>query len=138
MSRRTFVLIELAFLGTILLCDCTAPGVLVIYIQLLTGWASFLSRVAPHIDVDWPSVILASGCLAGLVVGLHFFCAWLYREITTRKAMRDLEFIPYAATLRVWKWKTTFAMVGIVLLLFIAGIAAVGGIHQFVWLRTRQ
>jgi hypothetical protein len=40
--------------------------------------------------------------------------------------------------LRVWKWKTTFAMVGIVLLLFIAGIAAVGGIQQFVWLRTRQ
>jgi hypothetical protein len=144
-SRRTFVRIEIGFLLTILawITATNCAGIpdpfttvfMLAYFYLVVGWSLFLARVLPQVAVDWWSFGLAGACLTGLVVGLHLFCVWLHREITMRKASPE----PFAeqALPSIWRLRTTLSMIGLVVCLFVAGIAAVGGVHQLVWLRTR-
>jgi hypothetical protein len=146
-SRRTFIKLEIAFLLAIpvwaAVTGCIGLGpdpfsmvYLIAYFYLTTGWAFFLSRVAPSVEVDWPGVGIAVVSLLGLAFGLHFFCAWLYREIAKKSigearsrratsAVAQLEVSDNAE--RPWH----------LVLVFVAGISAVGGVHQLVWLRTR-
>jgi len=148
-SRRTFVILEIAFLllipAWIVVTSCAGlpPGpfvdvFVIAYFYLVTGWAFFLSRVVPNVVVDWFSLGLAGACLVGLACGLHFFCAWLHREISSRKAALDPETQPELLPRGSWRVRTTLSIIGIVVLMFVAGIAAVGTVHQFVWLKTRS
>ena len=148
MSRRTFVRIEIAFLLAILAwlgfwaCAGIPPDPFttvfaLAYFYLVVGWALFLERVLPLVVIDWFSLGLAAACLTGLVCGMHYFCVWLHREITLRKAAFELDPEQERPPLQAWKLRTTLAIIGIVVLMFVAGIAAVGTVHQLVWLRTR-
>jgi len=147
-SRRTLVKIEIAFILTIpawiVVVNCAGiPAdpfttvVILAFFYLLAGWALFLARVWPHVAIDWFNLGLAGACLAGLVCGLHFFFVWLHREITLRKPAHELESKKERQAQRTWKLRTTLSIIGIVVLMFVAGIAAVGTVHQLVWLRTR-
>jgi hypothetical protein len=149
MSRKRVIWIEIAFISAVPVwatflgfCAGLAPDpfstvYLLSYFHLLTGWAVFLWRVVPNVAIDWFGVVLALASLAGLAGGMHYFCVWLHREIALKKNARD----PKAAETRVvpgiWRLRSTLSILGIVVLLFVAGIAAVGSVHQLVWLRTR-
>ena len=103
MTRKTFVKLEISLLVAIplgafvLACANLEPEpfttmFFIAWYYLLTGWATFLSRVLPVVVVDWFSVGVAGVCLIGLTFGLHGFCDWLYREIRTRKAAQRIGF----------------------------------------------
>ena len=148
MSRSTFVKYEIAFLLTIPIwavvsgCAGLAPDpfttvYFIAYFYLVTGWALFLLRVLPNIVVDWFSLGIAGASLVALVCGLHFFCHWLYREIARKLALQQLGPDDELPSLPIWRFRTTLGIVGLVVLMFVAGISAVGSVHQLVWFRTR-
>lgn len=108
--------------GVFLCCLCSGE---LVFIELpgtlLLGWVPFLQRVAPEIGVDVGGVITGLVSLAAFTIGLHAFLAWLHRE--TR-----------APTSASWRWRWTLSIVGVIVLMFAAGISAVGLTHQSYWL----
>lgn len=147
MTRKTFVKLEIAFLlaiplgAFVLACANLEPEpftslYFIAWYYLVTGWASFLSRVLPVVVVDRFSLGVAGVSLIGLTFGLHRFCDWLHREIRTRKAAHQTEPREEDGAIQTWRFRSTLSILGIVLLMFVAGISAVGGVHQLIWLKT--
>src|SRR5438067_1955146 len=123
---RAFTLIELIVVLVILfvlvgLCGVGWPGDLLF--NLVAGWGWYLARVAGQVRVNWIGVLTALVCLALLSLGLHGFCRWLYGR-------------PAAPEGRLWRKRWTASLLGAVVLMFVAGIAAVGVTHQTAWLLT--
>jgi prepilin-type N-terminal cleavage/methylation domain-containing protein len=85
-------------------------------LTLVLGWIPYLARVIPKLNPDPWTVGTAVGCLAGVTVGSHYFLRWL--------AGRAVH----------WPWERTLRCVGLIVLMFVAGIAVVGMIHQTSWL----
>jgi hypothetical protein len=69
-------------------------------------------------------------CLAALSWGLHIFLSWLHAQV--RNAKPENTGVPSAPWLPRW----TLSILGIVVLLFVAGIAATGITHQTAWLMS--
>lgn len=88
--------------------------------ELAAGWVFYLDRVA--VAVSPAGLAAAAVCLAGLAVGLHLFLAWLYRRAQPSDPARG------------WRPRWTGAVLGVLLLAVVAGIAAVGVVHQTAWL----
>lgn len=108
------------------------------YLLLLVGWILFLGRVVPVLTIDWFSVGLCAACVLGLACGMHFMLRWLTGEIAKKKSAQSQAPIEEEAPRATWKIQSTLALLGIFVLMFVAGTAAVGGVHQLVWLRTRS
>jgi prepilin-type N-terminal cleavage/methylation domain-containing protein len=122
--RHAFTIIELLVVIAIvlILCTCLAgDGAFQMLFALLVGWINYPIRLAQERAVDWPSVLTCAGCLVGLTLGMHYFGRWF---ASTRPA-------PTA-----WPWSRTLRLVSLALLMFIAGIAAIGVTHEVVWLAT--
>lgn len=96
---------------------------------LVLGWVVYVFRVIPQTSIDWGGVATAALCLLGLVGGLHWFLRWLYGQMR-KPGEPDLQPAP------TWKLRWTLALVALVVLMFVAGISAVGLSHQTVWLAT--
>ncbi len=108
--------------GACLFCLCNIgvlPGTLVFYTAF--GWMGFLGRVIPQLTVNWVGVITAIVCVLALAVGLHHFLRWSFRQAQPEQR---------------WALRWTLSILGVVVLMFVAGIAAVGVSHQAVWLAT--
>jgi hypothetical protein len=129
-SRRTERILIAIVLFT---CACGLLACLGIYIpgiefpfHLAVGWIPFLGRVLPQLRVRWDVAVSTAVYLVLLVVGAHLFLRWLYRET------RD----PAAGSgeRRRWRLRWTLGGLAVVLLMFVAGTAAVGIVHQSVWL----
>jgi len=85
----------------------------------LIGWASFIRRVLPKIQVNWSGVGLLLPLLA-LIAGLgHSFCSWLWRGSGRQEP---------------WKFRWTTSGIGVIVLMFAAGMAFTGIVHQTGWL----
>jgi hypothetical protein len=67
-------------------------------------------------------------CVTGLAVSLHWFLRWF------AAALPRAEEAPEGG--RVWPVRGTLAILGVVMLMFVAGLAAVGVTHQTAWLVT--
>jgi hypothetical protein len=93
---------------------------------LVAGWAMYLYRVVPELRVSWSGVATAAVCLALLAVRLHRFLRWLY---AARPPGTE-------GPARAWPRRWTAALLGVLVLMFVAGIAAVGVTHQTAWLAT--
>jgi prepilin-type N-terminal cleavage/methylation domain-containing protein len=120
--RRAFTLIELLVVIAIiavLLALVNADAM----VAFLIGWVRYPLRLMSERSVDWPAVILCAACLAGLTVGVHGFGRW---------------FAGSRPQPTVWPWSRTFKLIGLMLLMFSAGIAAIGVTHQIVWLATTK
>lgn len=78
--------------------------------NLTFGWMFYLYRVLPEIHVDGDGVLTAVVCLGALAFGLQRFLDWPTRRIGT--------------------------VLGLIVLMFVAGIAVVGIGHQTAWLMT--
>ncbi len=89
--------------------------------HLLWGWLYFSCQVLPQISINWQ--MLGAVCAILFVWGLQKTGQWFVR--TTAQAERQI--IP-------WTWRTTFVSSLTVALLFVAGTAMVGAMHQILWL----
>jgi hypothetical protein len=86
-------------------------------VVLLFGWVMFLVRVLPRAELDRGSVLVGVVAMLLLVVGVQGFGrSW--------------------STARSWKWRWSLSGVGLVAVLFAAGTALVGIVHQIGWLAT--
>lgn len=121
MSTRT----AFTILGIIvaLLAITVLQQQMVIAWHLLVGWIAYLQRTLPQITLNREALLGAAACLIGVIILTHWLGRWLYREMSS-----DLP------EHRRWRlgW-TTLIVVG-VMLMFVAGIAAVGVAHQSAWL----
>lgn len=85
---------------------------------LVFGWVPFLGRVLPEVKPDGPTVAVGAAAVLLLGAGVH----------RVGRGWRGPD--------HPWKVRWTVAAVGAVILLFAAGIAAVGVVHQVGWLAT--
>jgi prepilin-type processing-associated H-X9-DG protein len=75
----------------------------------------------------WDIAASASVCIVTLVIGSHLFLHWLYRQTAAEGMSLDT---------RRWPWRWTLSGAGLILLMFSAGIGAIGVVHQTAWLAT--
>ncbi|MEW4570091.1 DUF1559 domain-containing protein [Tautonia sp. JC769] len=97
-------------------------------IALTMGWVFFLNRVVPEVTIARDGVITGLLCLIGFVVGAHALLAWFARQ----RGAGD------TGESRPWPVRWTAAMTGTLLVMFVAGIAATGIVHQVGWLLTSR
>lgn len=130
MMQKAFTLIELLVVIAIIaiLLGLLGVGFVEVPIQLVIGWIVFLIRSIQEMSVDWDGIVIGFVCTALLVVGVHSFGAWLTRHRAAN--------LPVDAPKPEWKWGVTYALVGVVALMFVAGISAIGITHQSYWLMT--
>ncbi len=93
-------------------------------VLLLCGWILYLGRVLPHVRFSPSGWFTFAVCLALFATGLHLVVS---RQIRSARASRS-ESEP------AWSAASTARLIGLILVLFIAGIAIVGVVHQLAWL----
>jgi hypothetical protein len=120
MSKSTIVA-GLAVLGCVCLLCPISSWLVEVPLEIAIGWTIYLYRVLPQVEVHWPAVLTGAACLAGFAAGLHGLLRWLTRSRN-----------PFG----IWPLPRTWAIAGLILLLFVAGIATVGVTHQTGWLLT--
>jgi hypothetical protein len=128
--KRTILWVILLGIPLGLCCLCLPlglPGIDVLE-DVILGPLLFLARVVPEITVNRGGVATAGVCLVGLAFGLHWFLGWVARH---RPQGED-----QGARSPAWRVRWTAAILGVVILMFVAGIAAVGMTHQTAWLLT--
>ena len=91
---------------------------------LIGGWIAFLTRVIPAVHVRWDLVWSTAVYAVLLLVGSHYFLRWLYHEMSAAST-------PPRGN---WRWRWTASLFALVMLMFVAGTAAVGVVHQTAWL----
>ncbi|HEV3121484.1 MAG TPA: H-X9-DG-CTERM domain-containing protein [Isosphaeraceae bacterium] len=100
--------------------------------SLLVGWWRFLGRVGPRVHVHLDGVFTALFCLVFLAIGTHRFLCWFCRHIPTHGQA------PICIK-RSWPVRRTAALLALVMLMFVTGLAAIGITHQLGWLlRSRR
>lgn len=87
---------------------------------LVFGWIPFMGRVGPAVSPDGPTVWVALSALLLFAAGVH----WIGRS---RRGGAGR-----------WTVRSTAAVVSGVIVLFAAGIAMVGIVHQVGWLAARE
>jgi hypothetical protein len=97
-----------------------------VVLYLVLGWAFHLARLGPQVRIDWPGVATCVVCLVGFSLGLHFFLGWFYRNFGASGTGGENH--------RRWSLRWTAALVGLIVILFVSGIAVVGVTHQVGWL----
>jgi hypothetical protein len=123
-------------LGVLLVClfliVSLCAGMLFVFEAPLTlafGWPRYLWRVIPQLHPDPWSVLTGLVCFVGLTFGSHAFLRWLYGAWGTAEKSESQEQKP-----RHWPWNRTLQLVGLVVLMFVSGIAVTVMIHQTGWL----
>lgn len=86
---------------------------------LLVGWIPFIGTVVPQVSWNVAALVTAAICGTGFLLGTHAMGRWWWTSASRPTA---------------WKAGWTVAIAGGVLLLFTAGIAVIGAIHQITWL----
>ncbi len=90
--------------------------------ELAFGWVKYLGRVVPRLNPDLAVIATAAACLLVVTLGGHAFLRWLYAATGPGPEPRR------------WPWKWTLLLVGLVVLMFVSGIAVTGMAHQTGWL----
>lgn len=124
MTRRARILVWIlsCFAVWFVLAACVGiqvPGIEVVF-YLVVGWVAYLVRVVPQVRVRWDvagSFVVYCGAF---LVGSHVFLRWLRREM--------------APAAPAWRVRWTASAFALVVLMFAAGIGAVGVVHQTAWL----
>lgn len=88
-------------------------------VRLLTGWVTFLPERLPKATVNWGGVGMLLVCAAVTAAFAHNFCSWFWRGTGHETH---------------WQPRWTGAGLGVLILLFISGMAVTGVAHQVGWL----
>ena len=105
--------------------------------ELAIGWAAFLERSFRRLTVNWPGVATAALCAILLVMGGHPFLRWLAGSLRSgsRADVADATATKGGETAAAtWPLKRTVQLLVVFMLLFIAGTAFIGLVHQVAWL----
>ena len=97
-------------------------------ILLLFGWLSFLPDVIPRLELNVAGVITAFVALTLVMLGSHWLILWL------RSGAPAVEVTDASAATPRWRWRSTFSLVALLLLVCIAAIAMISIVHQSTWL----
>ena len=92
-----------------------------IALNLAFGWGVYLWRVVPLTTVNMMGMATAAVCLVLLGLSTHSFLVWVCRSSG-----------------RTWKPRWTTSLLAMVILMFVAGIAATGVTHQVGWLLSSK
>jgi prepilin-type N-terminal cleavage/methylation domain-containing protein len=127
MRPARFTLIELLVVLAIIaiLIALLEESIFEFGFALLAGWVTFPIRVVPQIRADLWSVGTFVVCLVGLVVGSQLFLGRLSREVQQARGV---------GSVRPWPLSWTLTLVALVVMMFVAGVSAVGVGHQVGWL----
>jgi len=106
------ILLVLALLG---------PWLIQIPLLLIFGWFGFLRDNLTALQPNPRLLTEALLCVIALGAGSHYFCRWLYAAM-----------VPDGAG--AWRARWTVMGVGLLFLLFAAGIGIIGLTHQAAWL----
>lgn len=128
--RKGFTKIELLVVIAICLILLGLVGFLlpaVLLFHLAFGWVFYFYRVLPQVRFSGVGFLTAAICMGTLAIGLQWFFRWFVRQMPSDVAETD------SSTL-YWPPRRTGVILGLVMILFIAGIAVVGIGHQVGWL----
>ncbi len=115
---RLGFLILIAFFVLLVLVMMSEAMILVPW-TILTGWITVVGDVIPRMTWNWEMIATWLVCLVVFVTGFHWFAGWMYRHRS-----------PEAR----WPWRWSLSVTMSVILLFCAGIAVIGLVHQSTWL----
>jgi hypothetical protein len=130
MRKGRITLIELLVVFgiiAVLLALCGAGFLMEVPFTLAAGWIFYLVRVVPQTTWNWSGFFTALICLITLAFGLQWFLRWFYQQLQAKRGN---------PTPRDWSWSWTLRILGLVVLMFVAGISAIGVTHQTAWLVT--
>jgi hypothetical protein len=102
---------------------------------LLFGWIGFLIHTLPEVSVNWGDVGVGFLALGAFALLTHWFCSWLMRE---RQRAKSGHLVEAESLNQTWKWRWSAAIVALVVLMFVAGTAMIGVVHQTTWLLTME
>ena len=114
-----------SLLGSLVLATICFPSkAATVILNLLFGWMAYLARVLPKIEIRWDGVVFF--LLGTAVFGLlfHRIASWLRQEMGGQASP--------------WRWRSTGQAVGLVVVVFVAGISMVGVTHQAYWLASDE
>lgn len=101
-------------------------------VQLLFGWIGFIRNVLFRAQVSWPAVMLAAGLLLVLLACFHWLMRWMYRQWGADRPGASLE--QRDSGTRRWRMSWSVSTVGIIILVFVTGVAATAAVHHILWL----
>lgn len=136
---RTAVLLAAFFAAAAVVCAVVTkvPGETVLHLAF--GWAAFLTRSIARLTVNWNGVATAIVCIVLLLLGGHPFLKWLVTAARSPHAgspSNDSGPQTSAPATRPWPLRRTAQLLAVFMLLFIAGTAFIGLVHQAAWLAT--
>lgn len=99
------------------------------FLNLAFGWIIHLLRVLPQVHISGSGVLTAAACLAALAIGLQWFLCWLVGQMSGKAANTN-------SSISSWPVRRTGVILGLAVLMFVAGISVVGTSHQMGWLLT--
>ena len=126
MRRRLLAAVSVIAIGIVVTLPFGWTGISVVG-RLLFGWASYLVRVLRRMTISWDGVVTALVCLVLFTLGLHVFLRWFHREVQQNAEPTG----PHGLR---WSARRTVYIVSMVIVMFVAGIAATGVAHQVGWL----
>ena len=89
------------------------------FIRIFVGWVNFIGTVIPGISIDIAGVATFIICLGLAAILGQSFCRWLWKNSGHEEP---------------WKPRWTAAGLAVVVLMFAAGMAFTGVVHQTGWL----
>jgi hypothetical protein len=120
LSRLSYILIGSAVLATVLCMG--GYWVFELAFQLVAGWVFFLWRVSPDVRMTWDGVLTSLVSVAGLAAGLHYLLGWAHRQRRVNESACEADLS--------WPLRWTLMLVGLAVLMFVAGMSAVGASYQ--------
>jgi hypothetical protein len=131
MRRRIWIGLSVVVLLWLLLAcgGITILAPVQIAFDIALGWIAYAVRVLPEVRPNIGGIVTATTCALGLAVGGHASLRWLYGQPRT-DTTADKQ------TKGAWPVRWTISLLAIVVLMFVAGISAVGVAHQTAWLIT--
>jgi Protein of unknown function (DUF1559) len=127
--RRILVLAALAAAVLFLLAPIGLGLPLELAFYLVFGWIVYLVRVLPRVSMNASGIATAAVCLILLAFGGHAFSRWIHQQMRGVKQLGEVALLEPR-----WRWRWTGSLLGVVLLMFVAGMAVTGVAHQVGWL----
>ncbi|MEM6470018.1 MAG: hypothetical protein AAF802_10725, partial [Planctomycetota bacterium] len=95
--------------------------------EFFLGWLFFAGRVIPRIQVNWTLVSIGFASFLGIVLMIHLLGSWICGERSREE------------TKTRWRFRASASCGLLIVVMFCAGLSAVGVSHQAAWLwRSRD
>ncbi len=119
-GRRVLLFVGIPIgLFLLLLIVGGAPWLLAAAFHLVVGWTTHAGKVLPQVTFNWNGVGMLALCIALAAWIGHRFCRWLWQGTGHQEP---------------WRLRWTISGLGVIILMFGAGMAITAVAHQTGWL----